>query len=388
MEWAFDREQAMLIVWSMFLGAVVSITARLIVRLRIFGRLLLDDYLALFALFCLLADNLTFTIALPVFEATQNVSYYHHKPPSNFESLESKFEKAQWAIAYAYFTGLWVTKAVFLVCYWKLTEDLKTYRRAWYALVTFTVLTYIGCLVAYPLLNYVKHPDVASFKTLSIKYQFAADLSTDILSESLPSSHRSWSSSLSQPSLYTDPRQLHLVTMLPITLFLRASITPSRHIAPLLLCTLSLLTTCVAIARFAVDAPNGRNYGTLWLTVWSTIQLSVAVIVASFVVLRSLVAWKRDGGSGSGSDGSAGRSRSRVVSAYEFSCQGLKKTPLVSGMWRGKKEPWPTQEGVLERPRGARLLSLSSSKYLSGGYDLNVYTDSHGVDLCEDLLWA
>ena len=125
--------------------------------MRIFPRLLLDDYLAVLALFCLLTINLIFTITLPVFDISQNVAYYHHKPPPNYENIAATFEKLQWAIAYVYFTGLWAVKSVFLVCYEKLTKELKYFRQAWYVLLVYVVLTYVGCLIAYPLLNWNQH---------------------------------------------------------------------------------------------------------------------------------------------------------------------------------------------------------------------------------------
>ena len=128
---------------------------RLIVRVRVLGTVLLDDYLALLAFLCLLANNLIYTILLPVFEVSQNVGYYHHKPPADYKHKEAVFAKAQWGIAFTYITGLWAAKGVFIVCYGKLTEGIKIFRRVWYALVAYVVLTYIGWVIAYPLLNHL-----------------------------------------------------------------------------------------------------------------------------------------------------------------------------------------------------------------------------------------
>ncbi|KAL9067138.1 MAG: hypothetical protein Q9157_006907 [Trypethelium eluteriae] len=177
-----------------------------------------------------------------------------------------------------------------------------------------------------------------------------------------------------------------MIAALPITLFLRASLTPVRRLNLTFLSALSLLATCVAVARYVIDAPNGRNYGTLWLTVWSMVELSVAIMVASLIVVRSFVARKREGGNAG--YGSPVHSEARMISAFEFEGKGVRKMPWLSGMWRSKKEPWPKQEGVLERPRGAKLSRLSSSKYLSGGSDLYLYRDTRGADLPEDLIWA
>ena len=71
-------------------------------------------------------------------------------------------------------------KGSFLAYYDDLTKRLTNFRRAWWATIVFTVLAYIGSLFAYAFLDGAQTK--TNFKNEAIKYQFAADLSTDIFS--------------------------------------------------------------------------------------------------------------------------------------------------------------------------------------------------------------
>lgn len=110
----------------------------------------------------------------------QAVQINHQAKPSDYQAIADSYAKYQWADAYLFFTGIWAVKGSFLAYYDDLTRRLTTFRRAWWVTIVFTILTYIGSLFAYAFL------DGTHFKTNlrneAIKYQFAADLSTDVFS--------------------------------------------------------------------------------------------------------------------------------------------------------------------------------------------------------------
>ena len=111
----------------------------------------------------------------------ENVQIYHASKPHDYEKIADSYAKYQWADAYLFFTGIWAVKGSFLAFYDGLTNRLTYYRRAWWATIVITILTYIGCLFAYAFLAGPKFK--TSLKNEAIKYQFSADVSTDVLSK-------------------------------------------------------------------------------------------------------------------------------------------------------------------------------------------------------------
>ena len=141
---------------------------------------MVDDGLVILALTCLLASDIAATVMIPTIYTYQDVQINHSPKPFNYQAVGDSFAMYQWAVAYLYFTGIWAVKGSFLVYYDDLTKRLVAFRRAWWIAIGITILTYIGSLFAYAFLDATNFR--TNLKNEAIKYQFAADLSTDIFS--------------------------------------------------------------------------------------------------------------------------------------------------------------------------------------------------------------
>ena len=168
------------IIWALFGVALAFLTARLVIRLRVYGRLMVDDGLVILAITCLLTSDIAATVMAPKIYIYQSVQVDHIPKPSHYQAIADSYAKYQWAVAYLFFTGIWAVKGSFLAYYDDLTKRLTPFRRAWWLAIGFTILTYIGSLIAYAFLNGLKFE--TNLKNEAIKYQFAADLSTDVFS--------------------------------------------------------------------------------------------------------------------------------------------------------------------------------------------------------------
>ena len=141
---------------------------------------MVDDGLVILAMICLIASDVINTAMLSKTYIIQNVQLYHLPKPTHYQAIASLYAKYQWADAYLFFTGIWAVKGSFLAYYDDLTKRLTTFRRVWWVTIVFTILTYIGSLFAYAFLDGVNFK--TNLKNEAIKYQFAADLSTDVFS--------------------------------------------------------------------------------------------------------------------------------------------------------------------------------------------------------------
>ena len=148
--------------------------------MKLNSRLKIDDGLVILAMICLLASVIISTVMSPTTFIIQSVQINHHRKPPNFEELSTSFARYQWAVAYLFFTGIWAVKGSFLAYYEGLTRRLTYYRRAWWATIVFTILTYIGSLFAYAFLDGFHFR--SNLRNKAIIYQFSADFSTDVLS--------------------------------------------------------------------------------------------------------------------------------------------------------------------------------------------------------------
>lgn len=168
------------IIWTLSGIAFAFLAARLVIRLKVYGRLFVDDGLVILAIICLLATDVVDTTMLPRTFIIQDVRVNHQVKPSHYQAIADSYAKYEWADAYLFFTGIWAVKGSFLAYYDDLTKRLSPFRRAWWAAIVFTILTYIGSLFAYAFLDGLRLK--TNLRNEAIKYQFAADLSTDFFS--------------------------------------------------------------------------------------------------------------------------------------------------------------------------------------------------------------
>ena len=146
-----------------------------------YGHLKIDDGLVILAMVCVLTSAIVNTSMLSRTFTVQDVQDHIIPKPADFDHISASFAQYQWADAYLFFTALWAIKGSFLAYYDGLTQRLPFYRKAWWAIIVLTILTYIGSLFAYAFLDGL-HIRV-SLKNEAINYQFSADLTTDVLSK-------------------------------------------------------------------------------------------------------------------------------------------------------------------------------------------------------------
>ena len=276
-------------------------SARLVIRLKVYGRLMVDDGLVILAMICLLTNDIVYTMARHYIYVIQSVQFDHLPKPSNYQQVTDTYAKYQWANAYLFFTVIWAVKGSFLAYYDDLTKRLTPFRRAWWATIVFTILTYIGSLFAYAFLDglHIK----TNLKNEAIKYQFAADLSTDVFSMS-----SLCVCDLVQLRLTIKMRE---VAAIPLTLALKAQIPTRQKLALAGVFSLGLIVTIFSIIRFALTSPARGTVSPSWIGGWSSIEQSVSVIVACLASFRVLAIDRRRKSASDRAKNKAGSSHER-----------------------------------------------------------------------------
>ena len=325
---------------------------------------MVDDGLVILAILCLLASDVVNTTMLSRTYIVQSVQIFHASKPPDYQEISESFAKYQWAVAYLFFTSIWAVKGSFLAYYDDLTKRLTTFRRAWWVTIVFTILTYIGSLFAYAFLDGLRFKN--NLKNEAIKYQFAADLSTDIFSRFL---HLCCDSTLKLTVIYQ-------VTIIPLIIALRSQIPQRQKLALVGVFSLSLIATLFSIVRFALNSPTRETAGPSWIQAWSCIEQSISVMVACLASFRVFVVHKRRK-----SEQNSPRNRVKLSSS---SSSPRDRLPSIKNGFSNLRSHWDTP-AIRPRTSGSmelQLLETASPK--SQGQELTSPTLERKKDATEE----
>ena len=302
--------------------------------------------MVILAMVCLLTSDVVNTAMLSKAYTIQDVQIFHIPKPSNYQATADSYAKYQCADAYLFFTSIWVVKGSFLAYYEDLTKRLTTVRRAWWATIVFTILTYIGSLFAYAFLDGVHLK--TNPRNEAIKYQFSADLSTDVFSGSLL-----LSSNFENPRLTIT----YEVTIIPLYIALRSQTPLRQKLALAGIFSLSLIITIFSIIRFTLNSPDRGLAGPSWLQAWSIVEQSVSIIVACLASFRVFVIHKRRNSEQSSS-------RGRAKSKSHSNSQGARLPSVKNGI-SDLRSHWGNSASRGTKSMELQLLDATSSKSLA-----------------------
>lgn len=190
-----DHSSLLALVWTCFSVALLFVALRTAIRLRVASRPTADDYWITLALAALLTLCALETVQEPSLAPITGIM--DGTGVENFNSLIADTEhylKYQFPIIVLFWTVLWSVKASFLALYFRFFRELKHYRRAWYGLVVFTFLAYVGCIITLTLscgqpasffrFAQCGRPEQIWASNLSVYYSTTVDVFTDLCSES------------------------------------------------------------------------------------------------------------------------------------------------------------------------------------------------------------
>ncbi|KAH9209050.1 hypothetical protein DL95DRAFT_478545 [Leptodontidium sp. 2 PMI_412] len=118
-------------------------------------------------------------------------------PHATFLHDLSVMLKEFFAVQFFFWSTLWCVKLSLLFMFQRLTTGLPTYTRVWWAVLTFTILTYVGCAVSqftscssmhawFSPAGLCDTPRDAVAKAASLWYSLAVDLLTDLMIMAIP----------------------------------------------------------------------------------------------------------------------------------------------------------------------------------------------------------
>jgi hypothetical protein len=180
------------LIWATFSIAFIFVILRTVIRIKVLGRLVIEDYWIFLAISTLLTNDILQTIQLPSLYYISAVTAGIIAPSAELTAIGDDYVRLEFAIIGLFWTVLWCVKASFLAVYFKIFQDVPGYRLAWYILVTFTFFAYVGCwissfLTCHPISDYFNFghctkPEDIMVSTICVYYSTAVDIFTDLCS--------------------------------------------------------------------------------------------------------------------------------------------------------------------------------------------------------------
>ncbi|EFQ30669.1 uncharacterized protein GLRG_05813 [Colletotrichum graminicola M1.001] len=280
------------LVWVLWAAALGMTVFRGSFQWILQRRLYADDYLIIAGLATLTALSVVITAMLPQFYLAGEYTKVAAKdplaplplPPDEFVARTIAALKLMFSQMLLFWTTLWAAKFSILFFVRRLITGLPRYIRAWWACFVAVLLLYLACILSNfltcaPLTKYWSATGCSAPEDLvradaSIRFATGADIAADLL-----------------------------IMVLPLNLLRKLTISRSHKLGLTVLFSLGGVIVAFAIARLvqvtkatgdAAKDPTTVANGPVLLSMWSHIESSVSVIVATLPAFRFLFSKNRD----------------------------------------------------------------------------------------------
>ncbi|KAK1815647.1 hypothetical protein LTR12_009924 [Friedmanniomyces endolithicus] len=230
------EQQLIISIWVLAAIALIFVLARIGTRLYVFRRIYLDDGFAILALVVLIANGAVMTAMAPAMYELLAVSVGREAVTPAFMMRVSFYLKCQLASTILFWSCLWSVKASFLAFFRQLSQ--------------------------------CQAPENVSRSLISLRFSTAVDVITDLC-----------------------------IIALPIAIVARVHISAPQKVALIGVLSLGLIIIGFAIARIVVADAQGTHPEISWLSLWSAIESSVAVLVCCLASFKALFTGQRHGSS-------------------------------------------------------------------------------------------
>ncbi|KAH6680810.1 hypothetical protein B0J14DRAFT_649188 [Halenospora varia] len=266
--------------WAMFATGLLFTTLRLAVRLKNLRRLHWDDVLQIGGMISLLICTILNELQHDDIYALQALAPIEGAPEQatfrqEITDTTRRQAKLQFIFIIFFWTCLWFIKASFLMFYKRLFDGLSGYMKWWWIVVVTCIVTYIMCILS----NFLE--------CLPLSRRFELDLQG-----SCPAKNGirfvAFTTAL---DIFTDI----LIMALPIRMLIGLRITSMQKFGVALIFTIAHVIIIFSILRvneLYISLSTKDLNMNVSISMWSIIEVAVAVVIGSLPTLKSLLSRK------------------------------------------------------------------------------------------------
>ncbi|KAL8849248.1 MAG: hypothetical protein Q9221_005778 [Calogaya cf. arnoldii] len=258
------------LLWTLTAVAIVLSIGRFTIRYATAGRFHLDDASHLLSLLLLIGLAAAYTTGFPYSVRIARINRKEEVPPPPTDPFYRKYLQLRLVVTLLVFMVLWSVKATFLIFYRLLFDVSRTFIRMWWAAVALVFATFWVCIgstltlcgSASDLFDFKKcsSPEKLHDIRATYKYWCALNVGTDLI-----------------------------VLILPLFMIYGLQLRTSQKIVLTAIFSLGLLVALVDILRTFESLQSGTFSG---VALWSSLEVTIAVIVASLPLYRVLITRK------------------------------------------------------------------------------------------------
>ncbi|KAL8878489.1 MAG: hypothetical protein Q9198_003707 [Flavoplaca austrocitrina] len=258
------------LLWTLTAVAIVLSVGRFTIRYVTAGQFHLDDASHLLSLLLLIGLAAAYTTGFPYSVRIARINSKQEVPPPLTDPFYRKYLQLRLVVTLLVFMVLWSVKATFLIFYRLLFDVSRTFIRMWWAAVALVFATFWVCIgstltlcgSASDLYNFqiCSSPEKLLAIRATYKYWCALNVGTDLI-----------------------------VLALPVFMIYNLQLRPTQKVTLTLLFSLGLLVAIVDILRTVESLQSGTFSG---VALWSSLEVTIAVIVASLPLYRVLITRK------------------------------------------------------------------------------------------------
>lgn len=265
-----NRQGLVAIMWVCFAIASGAVGSRLYIRLYDTRRLQTDDIWIVIAWLAMLSMSIVQMLQQDSLWYVLAVIARHFAPKQEHATWQYE-QLARWQFPEVklFWITLWAVKASLLSIFFRVVHPFTTRRRLWYAVATFVGLSFVACvlmsiLTCSPPSDYFRagkcsSPAEIQRQRLSVIISTILDIVTDMV-----------------------------IMYLPLSVLPLLNLDKRRKIGFAAISGLSIFVVCVSIVRMT-QAIASERVDLVGLTIWSSVETCVALIVGSLPALRGLL---------------------------------------------------------------------------------------------------
>ncbi|KAI5839616.1 hypothetical protein DFP73DRAFT_598599 [Morchella snyderi] len=258
------------IYWAVTVPAIFLMVFRLWIRWQKHGSLYIDDLFVFFAGFFCFVIAVMHTLITPYIFDIMEAQAGLVTPDAEWMKRIYMYLKMQWATIFIFWQLLWSVKFSLLLFFRRLMDGIDGMMKWWWAVVCLNTMLWISVMLS----QFVNcRPFSSSFKLgpeacstrqptapwEAMIYAMVADVITDIM-----------------------------IMALPLRLIINLKISAKQKFGLVIIFSLGLLCIAFALIR-ALLSSVGDSISPIWLTTWTQVEGSVAVVVACLPALRGLL---------------------------------------------------------------------------------------------------
>ncbi|KAL8906929.1 MAG: hypothetical protein Q9171_006062 [Xanthocarpia ochracea] len=278
------------IIWLVVAIAILFTFFRFTIRSYVLKKLLWDDIAVALATLINLSLAVMYRYIIPIMFELDKVANGEEPVTQAFLTRAVIFLKLQFAIIVLFWTTVWVVKISFLIFYRQLFTGLPEHMLGWWLTSGFTAMAYLLCwafqlgscvpISHYFILGACETPRDIRYSNACLYVAAAGDIASDLMSESFFKSLKALIDT-------------HVVIGLGLRLLWSLKISAREKVALGAIFSVGLIKITFAVIRVVKIGASATHVNPIWLALWTMIEASVAIVVASLPSFRVLFAHGR-----------------------------------------------------------------------------------------------